>query len=183
MFYNLPEIVTELRNWPEGRLLAVDYGGQRVGIALSDPQRQIATPQGTWPNDKLLVGKICNLVQEERVLAIIIGLPLLHPEGNPTAMANYIDFTKLNDFPPHRVYRNSNLPANLVNIFNFALQLNQKLASSLPIFFVDESYSSAEADEFLRENFPVLNRKQRTAKLDAMAASYILSRFLQQLII
>jgi putative Holliday junction resolvase len=63
--------------------MAVDWGGKRFGIALSDPLRMIASPLTTLtrrPGKRAPVGPIAALVAEHEVAEIVVGLPLT-PEG------------------------------------------------------------------------------------------------------
>lgn len=55
------------------RLMAIDYGKKRVGIASTDETGGFALPRAVWPNDKTLVDKILKLKMEEGIEKIIIG--------------------------------------------------------------------------------------------------------------
>ncbi|MDO8569623.1 MAG: RuvX/YqgF family protein [bacterium] len=55
------------------RLMAIDYGERRVGIASTDESGDYALPRVVWPNDKTLVDKIFKLKEEEGIQKIIIG--------------------------------------------------------------------------------------------------------------
>ena len=61
-----------------GRLLAIDYGARRVGLALSDPLKMIASPYRTIikKNNTNLIEEIERIIAEEDVELTIIGLPL-----------------------------------------------------------------------------------------------------------
>ena len=60
-----------------GRILAIDYGDQRIGLALSDPLKIIASPYKTIINhDHHIVNLIQDIIIIEDVELIIIGLPL-----------------------------------------------------------------------------------------------------------
>ena len=61
-----------------GRLLAIDYGARRVGLALSDPLKMIASPYRTIikKNNTNLIEEIKRIIAEEDVELTIIGLPL-----------------------------------------------------------------------------------------------------------
>ena len=61
-----------------GRLLAIDYGARRVGLALSDPLKMIASPYRTIINksDSNLIVEIERIIAAEDVEQPIIGLPL-----------------------------------------------------------------------------------------------------------
>jgi putative Holliday junction resolvase len=62
-----------------GRVLAVDWGERRCGVALSDPLRMIAQPLTTLtrrPKQRLPVGAIAALAAEHGATVIVVGLPL-----------------------------------------------------------------------------------------------------------
>jgi len=62
-----------------GRVLAVDWGEKRFGIALSDPLRMIAQPLTTLtrrPKQRAPVGPIAALAAQHGATAIVVGLPL-----------------------------------------------------------------------------------------------------------
>ena len=56
-----------------GRLLGIDFGLKRVGIALSDEDQKIAFPKIVYPNDKKLVNQIAKFCAENSMIAIILG--------------------------------------------------------------------------------------------------------------
>ena len=58
-----------------GRLLGLDYGTQRVGVAISDSSQVIATPYAVLPADEAVQGVIA-ILDEEEIEAIVVGLPL-----------------------------------------------------------------------------------------------------------
>lgn len=77
---------------PAGRVLAVDYGERRVGLALSDPAGLIA--QGletiqTADTDESLAS-IVDIVEEQQVRVIILGLPV-HMDGTAGEMAGKVE--------------------------------------------------------------------------------------------
>lgn len=55
------------------RLLAIDYGEKRVGIASTDETGRFALPHAVWPNDNTLIDKILKLKIEESIEKVIIG--------------------------------------------------------------------------------------------------------------
>jgi putative Holliday junction resolvase len=66
-----------------GRVLAVDWGSKRFGLALSDPTRLIAQPLVTLTrraNHRAPVAEIAGLVARHQVTMVVVGLPL-DPEG------------------------------------------------------------------------------------------------------
>src|SRR3990167_4830804 len=56
-----------------GRLLGIDFGLKRVGIALSDEDQKIAFPKIVYPNDKKLLGLIADYCEENSVVGIALG--------------------------------------------------------------------------------------------------------------
>ena len=61
-----------------GRFLAIDYGARRVGLALSDPLKMIASPYRTIinKNNTILIEEIERIIAAEDVELTIMGLPL-----------------------------------------------------------------------------------------------------------
>lgn len=67
------------------RLVGVDYGARRVGIALADPLRLFARPLGTYaPGEALDV--LAQLHAEEGVEAVVVGWPLAADGGEGAAV-------------------------------------------------------------------------------------------------
>ena len=58
-----------------GRILGVDYGDSRIGLALSDPMKIIASPYKTIPTKDYL-DEIRSIIKLKKVERVIIGLPL-----------------------------------------------------------------------------------------------------------
>ncbi|MDE3058873.1 MAG: Holliday junction resolvase RuvX [Bacteroidota bacterium] len=59
-----------------GRVLGVDYGSVRIGIAVSDPLRIIALGVGTIPNNSEAANMVAELVQKYDAEIIVVGMPL-----------------------------------------------------------------------------------------------------------
>ncbi len=57
------------------RILGIDYGEKRVGLALSDPMQMIASPYDTIPNNPELVTNIQSIIKEKDVEIVVVGLP------------------------------------------------------------------------------------------------------------
>jgi len=62
---------------PEGRVLAVDYGEKRIGIALSDPLRMFAKPLCVLSNSSYeeLLEDIRQLIEKHDVVQLLFGIP------------------------------------------------------------------------------------------------------------
>ncbi len=102
------------------RYLAIDYGTKRTGLAICDPGETIVSPLTVIEGQKGLLKKIAEVVETERVEAVVLGLPL-NMTGSESAQ------TKL--------------------VFKFAEQLKDYL--HIPIHFQDERLSSFGAEEKL----------------------------------
>ena len=59
----------------EQRILSIDYGKKRIGIALSDPLFTFAYSFRTLNNDKNLWKNIAEIINEKKVVKVILGLP------------------------------------------------------------------------------------------------------------
>jgi len=55
------------------RLMAIDYGEKRVGIASTDDSGSFALPRTVWPNDGALLSKILKFKDEHRIEGIVMG--------------------------------------------------------------------------------------------------------------
>jgi putative Holliday junction resolvase len=135
----------------QGRLLGLDYGTRRIGTAISTPDQTIASP---LENYELRGGAadaafLCEQVREYRVVGLVVGLPL-HAGGEEGAKAR--------------------------EARAFGAWAGE--ATGLPVVYFDERYTTAAAEDLLRE--AGLNRRQRQARLDKLAAQLMLQAFLEQ---
>jgi len=132
------------------RVLAIDFGTKKLGLALSDPEGRFALPRGIMPREgdaERMYAELARLAADERVGELVVGLPLgLGGEETETT----------------RQAR------------NFGNRLATRL--SLPVHFVDERLSSAEARSRLAETGT--RGKKAKARLDAEAAALILESYL-----
>jgi putative Holliday junction resolvase len=130
--------------------LALDFGTRRVGAALSDPRREIATPLEAYRRiaPDLDANHYRSIVRTFEVKRIVVGLPL-HTDGTEGEVARQ------------------------------ARAWGAWLAETtgLPVFFYDERFTTAEAEEILREHgFRLKDRKHRR---DMLAARILLQDYLE----
>ena len=59
----------------DGTFLAIDYGEKRVGLAIGHSIARIANPYKTIANDDSVLDKIVEVIQSERIIGIVVGLP------------------------------------------------------------------------------------------------------------
>ena len=55
------------------KLMAIDYGEKRVGVASTDESGRFALPRAVWPNDKTLLEKILKFKNDEGIEKVILG--------------------------------------------------------------------------------------------------------------
>ncbi len=138
---------------PRRAVLGIDYGSKRMGLAVSDLSRTIATSykilyRGALETD---LAELQKVIAEKEIGAIVMGLPLQMngAEGDIAA-----------------------------EVRKFAAVLEESF--SLPILLWDERLSSSAVENFLIKEVD-LSRKKRAKVLDASAAAYILQGALDAL--
>jgi putative Holliday junction resolvase len=133
-----------------GRILGLDLGQVRIGLALSDALRLTAQPLGSLRRDGLRsdLGRLGGLVAEHGVVRIVVGLPLLLSGTRGAAAAS-------------------------------ALAFAEKLRGHLPAVEVDmwdERLTTAEAERMLID--ADVRRSKRKLVRDTLAAVLILQNYL-----
>ena len=135
---------------PAGRVLGVDVGTVRVGLALSDPTGTIASPLETLrrAKDGSDLDRLAALVVEHEVAEVVVGEPR-HLSGA------------------------SGVSAEDANAYSEALAGR---IADVPVFMIDERLSTVTAASHLRES-GIDSRKQRPV-IDQAAAVVILQQYL-----
>lgn len=135
------------------RILALDVGTKRIGVAYADTSVRIALPRGMVPVDGNEFAEIAKKYRLEGADCIVSGLPR-NNSGEETRQT-----ATVNDF--------------IIALKDYFVKHEQK---EPPVFFQDESYTSVAAEERLRPT-----RADRAAGLvDAEAATVILQDFLER---
>lgn len=57
------------------KILGLDYGSKRVGLALGNDQAKLASPAGIVANDQQLHGELSKIIKQEEIDTIVVGLP------------------------------------------------------------------------------------------------------------
>jgi putative Holliday junction resolvase len=136
---------------PAGRVAAVDYGRKRMGIAICDAERIIASP---WPMRQPTGDETAEavffrrLVAEEAIVGFVVGLPV-HADGSDSKMS--------------------------IEAERFAVWLGE--TTSRPVTFQDERYTSVEAAGMLAGLG--LSRGKKKARADSIAAHIILTSWME----
>ena len=133
----------------KGRLLGVDYGTVRIGLAVSDPDRIIASPLATYTrrDPEADANYFRELVQFETIVGLVVGLPV-HLSGREGEKATE------------------------------ARAFGKWLAeiTKLPLVFYDERFTTVQAESALWE--AGLTHKRRKDRRDRVAAQMLLQAYL-----
>jgi putative holliday junction resolvase len=137
----------------EGRVLAIDYGRRRLGLAISDPLGVTAHPLATWTraNRRQDLARLRTLCGEQGISRIVVGWPL-QLSGARGDMAS--------------------------QAASFADRIRKELG--IPVELVDERLSSWEAKQVLADNDAAKGRSLNPThrRLDKVAAAVILRDYL-----
>lgn len=133
-----------------GRILAIDYGKKRSGIAVSDILQLIANGLTTVPTHTLL-DFVLSYVSNERVDRIIVGLPK---------------------------QMNNELSDNMKNIDPFVRSLKKRLPD-IPVEFVDERFTSVLAHRTMIDAGLKKKDRQNKGLVDEISATIILQSYLE----
>lgn len=131
------------------RVLAVDFGEKRIGLAVSDEAGRVVVPVGAVPrtSDARAAAEVARAATEREVARLVVGLPR-NLDGSEGAIAR--------------------------RARNFARRLRD--ASGLPVDLHGETLTSADAERTLRA--AGLARGRRAAARDAEAAAVLLRDWL-----
>ena len=132
------------------RILSIDYGRKRTGLAVSDTMQIIANGLTTVPTHELL-DFIAGYVQKEPVERIIIGLPK---------------------------QMNNEVSENMKYIEPFVRLLKKKIPE-MPVEFVDERFTSVLAHRTMLEAGLKKKDRQNKALVDEISATIILQTYLE----
>lgn len=132
-----------------GRIICLDVGDARIGVAVSDPTRTIATPLEVihrvgWGPDCRRIKYLCDQFETDEVLS---GLPL-NMDGSEGFQA--------------------------AKVREFCRQVEKQ---GLRVYFQDERLTTVAAEDALSEDGA--NRKERKKNVDKIAAALILQQWLE----
>jgi putative holliday junction resolvase len=134
-----------------GRVAGIDFGTVRIGIALSNPERTIASPLENYTRRGLEqdAQRFRRLAADERVTLFVVGLPI-HLDGGESQKS--------------------------IEAREFGKWLGK--TTGVPVEFFDERFTSHEAEEYLLA--ADMTRKRRKKRLDKLAAQIMLSGYLER---
>ena len=133
-----------------GKILAIDYGKKRIGIAISDSEKSIAFPLKTIENKDIFL-YLKEIIQSEKIEAIVLGEPKPLNNKENILFLEVINFRK-----------------KIISLF------------SLPVHLVDERFSSKIASKIILDaNIKKMKRRDKSL-LDKVSASLILETYLKK---
>lgn len=133
----------------ESRILGVDYGDKRIGLALSDPTKIFAYPYQTIENNKSLLSRLAEIIHEKNVLKIIIGLPS-------------------SDFKASKIL------AEKVKLLKEKIEIQLKIE----VVLWNEDYTSVIAEEKMLESVRKKSKRKDKGVIDSLSAAVILQEYL-----
>ena len=134
-----------------GRILAIDYGKKRVGLAVTDPLQMIATRLETVATSEIW-GFLERYFQAETVERVVVGYPL-----------------QLN-----------NQASEAVEYINPFLKTFQKKFPTMPIEQVDERFTSKLAFQAMIDSGLKKSDRRNKGLIDGVSATIILQSYLEQ---
>lgn len=128
------------------RILGIDHGTVRIGLAISDELELVASPLRTLEAQNEPEREIVRIVRDKHIGKIVVGMPL-HMSGDKGDAAKRVE--------------------------KFAASLGKALQHEIPIDFVDERLSSVEAEASL-SRAGITGKRERNELVDQLAAVVIL---------
>ena len=135
------------------RIISIDYGGKRTGIAVTDPMKIIATGLTTIPSGELIIF-LKNYFLKEQVEHIIIGDP------------RNLDDSDTNATP----------------LVKKAIALIKKTFPHIPVTTVDERFSSKMAKAAMLEMGMKKKQRREKENVDVIAATLLLQEYLRSIV-
>ena len=133
------------------RILGIDHGTKRIGLALSDEMGIIANPLTTLEVTSHIAPDIAEIVRQKRVSDVVIGLPLRMSGERGSAVQR---------------------------VEQFAARLRKHLPHEITVHFVDERLTSMAAEESLGLRNKAEKTVEEKKLVDQVAAVAILQDFL-----
>lgn len=132
------------------RLIGIDVGKKRCGLAQTDLLQTIASPVGTFSPDEI-IDKITHIVEESQVEGFVLGWPLMPngEEGEATRMVQEFINRLKNLYP------------------------------DIPVFKIDERYTSNQALDVMIEIGVPRKKRRKKERVDRIAAALILQTYLE----
>ncbi len=135
----------------EYRILGIDFGLKRIGLALTDPLLTFSYPYTTISNDNSLWDNLNSVIEKKNVNKIILGFP--KKSNRPDK-----DITK--------------------NVLEFKNKLSLKF--NLEVILWDESYTSEMAKQIIIKSVVKKSKRRDKGLIDQNSAAIILQEYLNE---
>ena len=134
------------------KIVAIDYGIKRVGVAITDSSKKIAFALNTIPNDEIFI-YLNELVKKQKISTIVVG--------NPINLQN-----RENDIS--------------INVSEFIDKLNQNFPA-IEIKKIDERFTSVIAKKTILSSGISQKKRRNKSLVDKISATIILQDFIERL--
>lgn len=136
----------------ESRIMSIDYGRKRIGIALSDPLKTFAYSFTTIINNDKKIAELEKIIREKIIVKIILGIP-----NEKRVSANSI----------------------VEDVKKFKADLEKKF--NLEVLLWDETYTSIIAEQQIIQSVKSKKKRRDKSLLDMNAAAIILQEYLNSI--
>ncbi|MEM6725505.1 MAG: Holliday junction resolvase RuvX [Bacteroidota bacterium] len=136
---------------PMSRIMAIDYGTKRVGVAVTDPLKIVANGLDTVSNDEIMAF-LEQYLAEESVETIVVGEPM-HLDGRPAQIA-----VEVNDF----------------------VQRLKKKFPTIKIDRFDERFTSQDAKQIILRSGAKQKKRRDKSLIDKVSAVLILQGYMEE---
>jgi putative Holliday junction resolvase len=136
----------------ESRIMALDFGMKRIGVALSDSLKMFAYVHTTILNDNNTFNQLGNIIKEKNVIEIVLGIP----NENRISKTSVVE-----------------------DIKKFKDKLEKSFL--LKVIFWDETYTSAIAQQRIIESVNSKQKRKNKDLLDMHSAAIILQEYLDSI--
>ena len=134
------------------RIMGIDYGMKKCGLAVTDPMQIIVSPLKTVKTSSLL-SYLKIYFSEEQVDKVVFGYPT-HKDGNPTYVVDLIE--------------------------TFKVQLLRQFPN-MKVDFQNENFTSLQAKEIMIKSGLSKKQRQDKSRIDKLSAVLILQRYLNHI--
>lgn len=133
------------------RLMALDYGDARIGVAVCDELHIVVSTRPVVPNTGQVLDELQRRVVADRIDMVVVGVPRRHDESSSEIIERCLAFI---------------------------VRLREHLA--VDVVETDEAFSTQRAHELMRSSGMSKKRRQQKGVKDQFAAAVILRDFLQE---
>lgn len=131
------------------RIMSIDFGLKRIGVALSDPFKKFASPYTTVLNDEKVFENLKKIIEEKSIEKIVLGLP----DESPNSAKSVFN-----------------------DVMKFKSELEKRFG--LEIILWNETHTSKIAERRIIESVKSKKKRQNKGLIDMHSAAIILSEYL-----